>query len=249
MGAFVGSMFALTLGDKLGRVRCITFGVICNTAGAILQISSWKFPQFIVGRVLNGYGMGTLEVLHCGQSSWLADTNSHVCCTLGLTSSVTPVYQAECSNSRSRGKLVVIQSASNTAAFCLSNWINYGLYFTPGPMQWRFPLGFQLVFALIVFVTLLFVPESPRWLLLRDRHEEALEVIARLSGKNCGVHDETVVAQFLSIKTAIVEERQDRVPVKDLVLCRDKQQNFRRLLLACGTQFMQQFSGINALGK
>jgi MFS family permease len=106
----------------------------------------------------------------------------------------------------------------------------YGLYFSGGALQWRFPLGFQLIFPVVVTVALLFVPESPRWLLLQDRHEEA------------------VTAEFLSIGTALELERRDRPPFRDVVRFRDRQQNLRRLLLSCGTQFMQQFSGVNALG-
>ena len=143
---------------------------------------------------------------------------------------------------------MVVGSLCNTAAFCLSNWMNYGLYFTGGALQWRFPLGFQLIFPVVVISVLPFLPESPRWLLLQDRHEDALEVIARLVGKDVDRHDPGVTAEFLSIKTAIHQERKDRVPVIDVLLCRDKTQNFRRLLLSCGTQFMQQFSGVNALG-
>jgi hypothetical protein len=126
--------------------------------------------------------------------------------------------------------------------------MNYGLYFTGGPLQWRFPLAFQLIFPLVVASVLPFLPESPRWLLLQDRHEEALEVIARLSGRNVDIHDPDVTAEYLSIKTTIYQERKDRTPVMDVLLFRDKTQNFRRLLLSCGTQFMQQFSGVNALG-
>lgn len=127
--------------------------------------------------------------------------------------------------------------------------MNYGLYFTGGALQWRFPLAFQLIFPLIVASVLPFLPESPRWLLLQDRHEDALEVIRRLVGKNVDVHDAEVESEYLSIKTAIYQERKDRTPVMDVLLFRDKTQNFRRLLLSCGTQFMQQFSGVNALGR
>jgi MFS family permease len=177
----------------------------------------------IVGRVINGFGMG-------------------------LTSSTCPVYQAECSKPRVRGKLVVVGSMSNTAAFCLANWMNYGLYFQGSALQWRFPLGFQLIFPVIVAAALLFAPESPRWLLLKDRHEEALEVIARLEGKDKSIHDAEVTAQFLSIQSTLEMERKAQISTADVLLCRDKTQNLRRILLSCGTQFMQQFSGVNALG-
>jgi Sugar (and other) transporter len=103
--------------------------------------------------------------------------------------------------------------------------------------------------AVSVASVLPFLPESPRWLLLQDLHEEALTVIARLTGKNVDIHDPDVTAEYLSIKTTIYQERKDRTPVMDVLMFRDKTQNFRRLLLSCGTQFMQQFSGVNALGN
>lgn len=94
----------------------------------------------------------------------------------------------------------------------------------------------------------MFVPESPRWLLLKDRHEEALAVIARLEGRNKDIQDPGVAAQFLSIQSALAIERQSQVLMIDVLMCRDQTQHPRRLLLSCGTQLMQQFSGVNALG-
>ncbi|KAJ3500251.1 hypothetical protein NM208_g17187 [Fusarium decemcellulare] len=223
LGAFFGAIVAFTAGDKLGRKKTVALGLLCNTVGAILQIAAWHLPQMIIGRIINGFGMG-------------------------LTSSTCPVYQAECSKPRVRGKLVVVGSLSNTAAFCLANWMNYGLYFQGSALQWRFPLGFQLVFPIVVAIALLLIPESPRWLLLKDRHDEALNVIARLEGKHKTANDPEVTAQYLSIRAALEMERKDRVPVMDVLRCRDKTQNLRRLLLSCGTQAMQQFTGVNALG-
>lgn len=209
-------MLAFVFGDKLGRKWTVALGLSCNTIGAILQIVAFHLPQMLVGRIINGVGMG-------------------------LTSATCPVYQAECSNPRVRGKLVVVGSVCNTAAFCLSNWMNYGLYFEGSALQWRFPLAFQLIFPIIVATALLFCSESPRWLLLQDRTEEALHIIARLHGRDASIHDTEVTAQLLSIQSTIITERKDRVPFKDVIMCRDKTQNLRRLLLSCGTQFMQQF--------
>ena len=223
LGAFFGAIAAFTFGDKLGRKKSVVVGLACNVIGAILQVVAFQFPQLIIGRVINGFGMG-------------------------MTSSVCPVFQAECSKARHRGKLVVVGSMSNTAAFCLSNWMNYGLYFRGGALQWRFPLAFQLIFPIIVSTALLFIPDSPRWLLMKDRHEEALKVIVRLQGKDATIHDQAVTEQYLSIQAAIQIERKDRVPIMDVLRCRDRTQNLRRLLLSCGTQLCQQFSGVNALG-
>lgn len=126
--------------------------------------------------------------------------------------------------------------------------MNYALFFRGGALQWRFPLGFQLLFPCVIAIALCFVPDSPRWLMLQDRHEEALSVIARLEGRNVSTDDPAVTTEFLSIQATIDEERKATVSTMDMLKCRDKTQNLRRILLSCGTQFMQQFSGVNALG-
>ncbi|ORY68231.1 putative sugar transporter [Pseudomassariella vexata] len=221
LGAFFGAILAFISGDHLGRKKTILLGHTLNLLGATLQFLSWSLPQMIVGRVLNGFGMG-------------------------ITSTMSPVYLAECARSHLRGRLLIIGASSNVSAFCLANWISYGLYFQRGPLQWRFPLAFQLVFPCAIFPVLAFVPESPRWLLLVHRGEEAMRVIARLAGT--AVEDPLVTAEYRSIKSTIRLERESRVPVMDVLRHRDKTQNFRRLLLSCGSQLMQQFSGINALG-
>ncbi|KAI1481776.1 putative sugar transporter [Daldinia eschscholtzii] len=223
IGAFIGSMAAFMLGDRLGRRKTIAWGLLCNFVGAVLQCLAWHLPQMIIGRLINGFG-------------------------IGLTSTSTPVYLSECAKSHHRGKLVVIGTASNVTMFSLANWIAYALYNQDGPFQWRFPLAFQLVFFFMIAPLLVLVPESPRWLLLAGRNESALEVLSRLAGKNIPMDDVTVVSEFRSIKSAIELEREDRPPIMDVLCFRDKAHNFRRLILSCGTQFMQQFSGINALG-
>lgn len=159
-----------------------------------------------------------------------------------------PVYQTECAKAHVRGKLVVLLSLCSAATFCLSNWMNYGLRHSTGSFQWRFPLAFQLVFAIFTFPVFPFIPESPRWLLLRDRQQDALMSNSRLAGHDIDMYDDEVSAQVSFIKAAIREERENRARVRDVLLCRDGEQNLRRLLLGCGTQVMRQFSGVSALG-
>lgn len=58
LGAFFGAIFAFTLGDRLGRRKTIIVGLACNTIGAIIQVSAYRLPQMVVGRIINGFGMG-----------------------------------------------------------------------------------------------------------------------------------------------------------------------------------------------
>ncbi len=206
LGAFFGCIASFTIGDKLGRRKTVWLGLFTNVIGAILQITAFRLPQMIVGRIINGFGMGVI-------------------------SSTCPVFMAETSPFRLRGKLVVLGSVCNTVGFCIANWINYGLYANDGPEQWRFPLGFQLIFPLIVAVTLPSVVESPRWLLLKNKHEDALKALARLHGKSHALNDQDLNDELSSISRSIQEERKNRAPTKDVFLFRDSNQNMRRLLL------------------
>ncbi|GAP84502.2 hypothetical protein SAMD00023353_1100190 [Rosellinia necatrix] len=159
---------------------------------------------------------------------------------------MSPVYLGECVKPHLRGRLLVIGASSNISSFALANWIGYALAFSGGELQWRLPLAIQLVFPFFIFPIAPFVPESPRWLLLVNRDGEAREVISRLN--NTSVADASVAADYNSIKASIRLEQSHRVPLIDVLRNRDRTQNLRRLLLSCGTQFMQQFTGINSLG-
>ncbi|KAI0446240.1 putative sugar transporter [Xylaria telfairii] len=221
LGAFVGAIIAFILGDKLGRKNTIIAGHILNTVGAALQASAYGLPQLIIGRTLNGIG-------------------------IGVTSTMSPVYLGECVKPHLRGRLLVIGASSNVSSFALANWIGYALAFHGGAIQWRLPLAIQLVFPFFIFPIAPFVPESPRWLLLVGRDDEAKQVISRLNNES--ITDDSVMADYNSIKASIRLERSHRVPLMDVLRNRDKTQNLRRLILSCGTQFMQQFTGVNSLG-
>jgi MFS family permease len=217
LGAGAGAICAFLLGDKLGRRRTIALGLLCNTIGALLQTLAWHLPQMVVGRLINGFG-------------------------IGLVSSMSPVYLSECCKSNVRGMLMGIATCCNVGCFCIANWIAYGLYYRGDAFQWRFPLAFQLVFLFIIAPILAVLPDSPRWLLLQDRDEDALFTLSRLMGHNQSVEDADVLAEFASIKAAIRMEREEQVPIRDVLCNRDRTQNLRRLLLSCGTQFFQQFT-------
>ncbi|KAI1308621.1 putative sugar transporter [Xylaria venustula] len=221
LGAFVGAVVAFILGDKLGRKKTIIAGHVLNTVGASLQASAYSLPQLVIGRTLNGIG-------------------------IGITSTMSPVYLGECVKPHLRGRLLVIGASSNVSSFALSSWINYALSFRTGALQWRLPLAIQLFFPLIIFPLVPIVPESPRWLLLVGRDEEAKEVLAKVNDES--VNGEMVMTDYKSINASILLEKSHQVPLLDVLRNRDKTQNLRRLILSCGTQFMQQFSGINSLG-
>ena len=162
----------------------------------------------------------------------------------GMNTATAPVWQAETSKAAWRGKLIVIELILNIAGFSLSNWITYGFSFVEGPVGWRFPLAFQFFFIIILYLTVPWLPESPRWLIAHGHIDEAEQIIADLEAKD--VLDAYVVTESKEIQYAVEFEREHGVSWWDLLRGRTGTAGtctIRRLLLGAGAQAMQQFAG------
>lgn len=193
------------------------------TVGAVLQFTSYSVAQMIVARIIGGIGNG-------------------------LNTATAPVWQTETSQVKWRGKLVVIELIMNIAGFSLSNWMTYGFSYVGGPISWRFPLAFQCIFIIILYATVPWLPESPRWLIAHEYEDEAFTILADLENKDS--NDPFILAQHREIVYTVQYERENAPKWSDLLRGRTSGGKagtctIRRLLLGAGTQFMQQFSGIN----
>ncbi|KAI0100948.1 sugar transporter [Nemania sp. FL0031] len=221
IGCFLGALLAFSMGEKLGRKTTIIIGTAIMTVGAILQASSFSVPHMIIGRIVTGIGNG-------------------------INTATAPVWQTETSKVGNRGKLVVFELCMNIFGFMLSNWIN-GLSYVGGPIGWRLPLAIQLVFCAILFSTVPWLPESPRWLLAHGRLDEATPILADLEDR--AIDDLTVVAERQEIIFSIEYERKNAIRWRDLLRGRTAAgtNTIRRLVLGAGTQAFQQLGGINVM--
>jgi MFS family permease len=123
-----------------------------------------------------------------------------------------------------------------------SYWIDLGLSFAPGSVAWRFPLAFQLFFCFFILIFIPFLPESPRWLVLNNRDEEAKEVLAAL-------RDTTMDDRMVEMELAVIREmvaEMSNGSFKDLFTM-DENRNLHRTILASVNQIFQQISGINLI--
>ncbi|EPQ30069.1 uncharacterized protein PFL1_02186 [Pseudozyma flocculosa PF-1] len=246
IGCFAGALATFWLGERLGRRRMIIYGMLVLSLGAVIQASSFDVPQLIVGRIVAGVGNG-------------------------FTTATIPVYHSETSKAHDRGRAVCIELAVNIAGVCTSYWIDYGFSFIHGSsVQWRFPLAFQVFFALVTVGLISFMPESPRWLLLQGRDDEALDVLRMLDvsqqvaeevvGKGATTPDAAAPDapahaldyrhEFDVIKATIEEERAlsaGSPPWRDIFRNSGKERYLQRALLGMGSQFAQQLSGINLI--
>ncbi|KAM0512522.1 hypothetical protein ACHAPE_008845 [Trichoderma viride] len=158
-GSFIGSLLSGWLADRLGRRLAIQIASVDWIIGAVLQCSSQNVAHLVVGRIVSGLA-------------------------IGVTSSQCIVYLSELAPSRIRGRVVGIQQWSIDWGILIMYLISYGCSISiHKPAAFRIAWGLQAVPGAILFVSLFFFPESPRWLASKDRWEECHEVLANLHAK------------------------------------------------------------------
>ena len=225
LGCLAGAITILAFGDFLGRRRAMMMGGLIMCLGVIIQVTckrtGGRLGQFIVGRIITGVGNG-------------------------INTSTIPTYQAECSKTTNRGLLICIEGGIIAWGTLIAYWIDYGCSFGSADLSWRFPISFQCIFGLFVTIGMIWLPESPRWLMTRDRFDEGKQVIAALRGIEIDDHETQV--QFAVIQDSIRASGyagRKTVPLRAL-FSNGKTQHFRRMMLGVSSQFMQQVGGCNA---
>ncbi|KAF7555927.1 hypothetical protein G7Z17_g1846 [Cylindrodendrum hubeiense] len=226
VGCFFGAVSGSYLGSRLGCRKCTILGTVVMMIGAVLQISAFGATQMIIGRIVAGLGNG-------------------------LNTAIVPVWQSETSKPSWRGKLIVLGLVLNVAGFCASNWVDYGCAFLTGGISWRLPLALQLLFGIIILATAPWLPESPRWLLSKDREEEGVQILALLEGDGATSETPSVVAEKNDIVKLFRAEKELGLTWWDLLRNRTggngrNSGTLRRFVLGLGTQIIVQLSGVNA---
>jgi len=217
VGAVFGAIAAAFTAEPLGRKRTFLLGTTILIIGTIIMGTAYGRVQFMVARVITGIGIGYIT-------------------------SVTPVYQSEISKATQRGWQVCCQLTTMLFGLMLAYWINYAFYFHKNDAQWRFPLLFQLVFAVYIMVVTPWLPDTPRWLMRHEAsHERGVAVLSKL--RNKPVDDVVVWKEANEILEAIRIESQEEGSWADLFRSNGIAAN-KRFYLALGVQFMQQMSGI-----
>jgi hypothetical protein len=108
---------------------------------------------------------------------------------------VIPVWQAECSKPKSRGKNVVVLGIFIASGIGLASWVNFGLSFhQKTPVCWRLPLALPLIFCALICSSAFLFPESPRWLVQNGKLDEAKTVLSILDDIN--VESELVAVEL-----------------------------------------------------
>lgn len=222
LGCFFGAIFALIRGEHIGRKPMVVCGSIIIIIGSVISTTAfhhaWGLGQFVIGRVITGVGNG-------------------------FNTATIPVWQSEMSRAENRGRLVNLEGSVVAVGTFIAYWLDFGFSYIDSSVQWRFPVAFQIFFALCLFMGIVGMPDSPRWLISKGKKDEALEVLSKMKGVAID-HDE-VYAEFTFIEDSVTRFSRAQLGFKDL-FSGGKSQHFQRMVIGSSTQFFQQFTGCNA---
>lgn len=215
IGAMVGSLLCSWSGDKFGRRNVIFFAAVCSLIGIILEASSFGLAQFIVARIILGFGVGQL-------------------------SSIVPVWQSETSGAKNRGRHVVIDGLFICLGYTLESWIDLGFWeFETGPITWRPPIAIGAICPMVVIASVYFLPESPRWLVMKNRLGEARTVISAFKALPTDAIE--VQAELTGIEYSLEERSGHKVKFGDMFTMGEDKLLYR-FGLCMLLQFFQQMS-------
>lgn len=217
LGCFFSAILTIFIGDKVGRRKTMLMGLVFLAIGEIIQSTSFSWAQFLVGRAVAGWGNG-------------------------FNTATVPAWQAECTKAHRRGTLLMVTAGTFIAAgICFSYWMGFAFaWLDPSSAAWRVPIAIQLIFLLVAALMLLLMPESPRWLILTGREDEALRVLSALNDLPKDSHD--VRQEFLQIKDAVIEMSKGTFGSAFSV---GDYRHIHRTTLAVVLQVFQQMTGIN----
>ncbi|KAK9464769.1 general substrate transporter [Lipomyces arxii] len=217
-GSFAGSLFSGRVSDAFGRKYAIQIGAIIWIVGSIVQATVRNTTQLVVGRFISGIA-------------------------IGICSSQVPVYVAELSPKRIRGRLVGAFQWSVTWGVMIMFFIGYACSFLNGAKSFRIAWATQIVPGAVLLGSLVFFPESPRWLATMDRWDEATNVIAHIQGGGDAEHADVLV-EMQEIREVVRLNRMSKeISVWDLFAPGSRMRTF----VGASAQMWQQLTGINVM--
>lgn len=223
--ATLAMMVSGPLSDRLGRKPVLRIAAALFAISALASAVAPNFISLVAARMLGGLGVGAALI-------------------------VAPMYIAEIAPARIRGRMVSFNQLNiviGISAAFFSNYLILRLGMSDlgwaqalnlAEWNWRWMLGVEAIPAIIYFLALFEVPESPRWLVMHDRDEEALEIMERVSDTD------QARAGLQAVHDALEAERkEERAAFRDLF------QPAMRLVLAIGLSvaILQQITGINSV--
>ena len=176
----IGALLAGPIADWTGRKKVLILCAVLFTVSAILSALPRSFTELVIARFIGGMGVGMASV-------------------------VSPMYIAEISPAKIRGRLVALNQLAIVVGILLSYFSNWVLVDT-GINNWRYMLVAEILPAITFLVGLFFIPESPRWLTKEGLEKEALDVLNVVAGAANADHELQEVKKSLAEKKTSLKE-------------------------------------------
>ena len=176
----IGALLAGPIADWAGRKKILILCAVLFTVSAILSALPRSFTELVIARFIGGMGVGMASV-------------------------VSPMYIAEISPAKIRGRLVALNQLAIVVGILLSYLSNWLLVDT-GINNWRYMLVAEILPAITFLVGLFFIPESPRWLTKEGLEKEALDVLNVVAGEANADHELQEVKKSLAEKRTSLKE-------------------------------------------
>ncbi|KAF9891209.1 Plasma membrane low glucose sensor [Aspergillus nanangensis] len=214
-GTFFGALVAAPVADSLGRRYGMIVDSFVFTFGVILQTIATSIPLFVAGRFFAGFGVG-------------------------LLSATVPLYQSETAPKWIRGTIVGAYQLAITIGLLLAAIVNNSTKNRMDTGSYRIPVAIQFAWAIILVAGMLMLPESPRYLIKRDRLEDAAKSLSRL--RRLDINDAAIVEELAEIQANHeFELSQGRAGYREIF----KGTIGKRLATGCVVQALQQLAGVN----
>ncbi|CAK7213496.1 hypothetical protein SCUCBS95973_001813 [Sporothrix curviconia] len=220
-GSTVAGLFYGQVTDYIGRKNALWLSALLTLIGAVIQASAQNIGMFVAARFIVGIGNGA-------------------------TFTAGPAYLVECFPVQSRGIGLAIFMDFFYVGGLLSSGITYGTAQIASTWAWRIPSLLQILFMILGVIVLPMLPESPRWLIYQDRHEEALEAISLLNS-NGNKEDPVVLLTFQEIVETIKHETEmehQKTSITELV---KSKQSMHRMMLVLAVAVISMASGNNII--
>ncbi len=212
IGTVIGAMAAGRPADIFGRRNTLYVLALLYFVSALGSALAWDWYSFILFRLIGGIGVGASSV-------------------------VAPMYIAEISPARIRGKMVAITQFNIVFGMLIAYFSNYFISLLQlGMLEWRWMLGVEALPAALFFILLFFIPMSPRWLMAQNRTKEARKVL-----ESCGTDTGNIEEEINAIQKSL---DLDHHSLKEAFFSK----KYRApILLAIMIAVFNQLSGINAV--
>lgn len=217
VGCLVGALISGPLSDKFGRKYSITFWNIIYIVGNIICITTQRqWYQIVIGRLIDGFGIGALSVL-------------------------TPMYQSETAPRQVRGALVSAYQLFITLGIFVSYCVNFGTESIPSTSSWRITMGIGFVAPTIMAIGMLVMRESPRWEFRHGGETEAAKTLALVAG--CDENHPEVQNALRDIREGLEAEMAGGDQKWYEIFTAPAM--MRRVLIGMSLQALQQLTGAN----